>query len=78
MSNSSVLESDKNLFKAIDENDTTKMKNVLVEKTNVNILDETLMTPLQHASYKGNKDMVQMLLDHVSFYNIQFITHFGR
>lgn len=76
MSNTNVLESDKNLFKAIDENDTTKMKNVLVEKTNVNILDETSMTPLQHASYKGNKDMVQMLLDYVSFYNIQFITHF--
>jgi ankyrin repeat protein len=33
---------------------------------NVDIYDENGMTPLQHAAYKGNKEIVQMLLDQVS------------
>ncbi|XP_018330133.2 ankyrin repeat and MYND domain-containing protein 2 [Agrilus planipennis] len=56
-------ENEKKIFEAIEKNDVVSLKNLLVNKQNVNILDENLMTPLQHAAYKGNKEMVQALLD---------------
>ena len=35
------------------------------DKERVNNVDEHGMTPLQHAAYKGNKAMCQILLDYV-------------
>lgn len=61
-----LSETEKRIFEAIDKNDVSLLKTLLVGKQNVNILDENLMTPLQHAAYKGNKEIVQMLLDQVN------------
>ncbi|KAI4462247.1 ankyrin repeat and mynd domain-containing protein 2 [Holotrichia oblita] len=58
-----LSEDDKKIFHAIDKNDVILLRAALVDKRNVNILNENLITPLQHASYRGNKEMVQILLD---------------
>lgn len=63
--NQEVTDNKKNVFEAIDKNDVNTLKALLADKQDVNIFDENFMTPLQHAAYKGNKDMVQMLLDQV-------------
>lgn len=60
-----LSENDKAIFEAIDKNDVGSLKVLLLEKIDVNIIDENSMTPLQHASYKGNKEIVQLLLDQV-------------
>lgn len=58
---------DKTIFDAIAQNDLAEFKNILAQhKGNVDFFDENGMTALQHAAYKGNKDMVQLLLDRVS------------
>lgn len=60
-----LTDSEKGIFEAIDKNDVTRLKVLLSEVKDVNILDENAMTPLQHAAYKGNKEVVQLLLDQV-------------
>ncbi|CAG9759493.1 unnamed protein product [Ceutorhynchus assimilis] len=63
-SEKSLLPEDQKLFDTINNNDALLLKALLSEKPqNVNILDENNMTLLQHAAYKGNKDLVQILLD---------------
>lgn len=62
----------KNIFTAIESGDAIMLRTLLSEQIDVNIVDENLMTPLQHAAYKGNKEMVQMLLDYVGSENIDF------
>lgn len=57
--------SEKEIFSAIEMNDVTILKTLLANKKDVNIFDENLMTPLQHACYKGNLEMVHLLLDQV-------------
>ncbi|RZB45741.1 ankyrin repeat and MYND domain-containing protein 2 [Asbolus verrucosus] len=57
-------EAEKKIFAAIEAGDTVLLRTTLADQPNVNIVDENLMTPLQHAAYKGNKEMVQMLLDY--------------
>lgn len=60
----SLSPDEKKIFDAIEKNDVVLLKDLLTEKPlNVNVLDENKMTPLQHAAYKGNKDIVQILLD---------------
>lgn len=59
-------DAEKKLFEAIEKNDVLLLKTLLTEIKNVNIVDENSMTPLQHAAYKGNKEIVQLLLDQVS------------
>lgn len=54
------------IFGAIEKNNVVVLKTLLAEIKNVNFVDENSMTPLQHAAYKGNKEMVQILLDQVS------------
>lgn len=57
---------EKNIFDAIAQEDLTEFKNILAQhKGKVDFFDENGMTALQHAAYKGNKDMVQLLLDRV-------------
>lgn len=63
--NDSLNENEKKIFEAIDNNDVELLKNCLIQGQKVNICDGNSMTPLQHACYKGNKEMVQMLLDQV-------------
>lgn len=55
---------EKTIFDAIAQNDLVEFKNILAQhKGPVDFFDENGMTALQHAAYKGNKDMVQLLLD---------------
>lgn len=57
----------KTIFDAIAANDLEEFKNLLGQhKDSVDFFDENGMSMLQHAAYKGNKDMVQLLLDRVS------------
>jgi ankyrin repeat protein len=65
--NDEMSEIEKDIFAKIANNDANGLKNSLLQqKTKVDIYDENGMTPLQHASYKGNKEIVQMLLDQAS------------
>lgn len=65
----SMSDNEKKVFEAIVNNDAVLLKGLLTENPqNVNILDENQMTPLQHAAYKGNKELVQILLDQVRQY----------
>lgn len=60
----------KEIFEKINNNKPEDLKAILaVNKIKVDFVDENLMSPLQHACYKGNKEIVQMLLDHVSQLN---------
>ncbi|KAL0842349.1 hypothetical protein ABMA28_014471 [Loxostege sticticalis] len=55
---------EKTIFDAIAQGDLAEFKNILAQhKGGVDFFDENGMTALQHAAYKGNKDMVQLLLD---------------
>ncbi|KPJ05062.1 PREDICTED: ankyrin repeat and MYND domain-containing protein 2 [Papilio xuthus] len=55
---------EKSIFNAIAQEDLDEFKSILAHhKGSVDLFDENGMTALQHAAYKGNKDMVQMLLD---------------
>ncbi|XP_058830344.1 ankyrin repeat and MYND domain-containing protein 2 [Topomyia yanbarensis] len=54
----------RNIFDRISKNENSELKLALAQfKQSVDYVDENGMTPLQHASYKGNKDAVQLLLD---------------
>lgn len=65
--NDDMSDVEKDIFAKIANNDVNGLKNILVQqKIEVDIYDENGMTPLQHAAYKGNKEIVQMLLDRVS------------
>ncbi|KAJ0180718.1 hypothetical protein K1T71_004122 [Dendrolimus kikuchii] len=56
--------SEKSIFDIIAQGDLAEFKDFLAQrKGDVNFFDENGMTALQHAAYKGNKDMVQLLLD---------------
>lgn len=57
--------SEKEVFNTIEMNDIALLRTLLTHRKDVNIFDENLMTPLQHACYKGNLEMVQLLLDQV-------------
>ncbi|XP_045445891.1 ankyrin repeat and MYND domain-containing protein 2 [Melitaea cinxia] len=55
---------EKTIFNTIAQGDLTEFKNILAQhKGSVDFFDENGMTALQHAAYKGNKEMVQLLLD---------------
>jgi ankyrin repeat protein len=65
--NDDMSEVEKDIFAKISSNDINGLKNVLLQhKMKVDIYDENGMTPLQHAAYKGNKEIVQMLIDQAS------------
>uniref|UniRef100_A0AAG5D9K0 MYND-type domain-containing protein n=1 Tax=Anopheles atroparvus TaxID=41427 RepID=A0AAG5D9K0_ANOAO len=52
------------IFNRIAKNENSELRLLLSQyKSNVDFVDENGMTPLQHASYKGNKEAVQLLLD---------------
>lgn len=60
-----VEEGEKNIFYYISKNDVNGVKSLL-PSTRGDIFDEHGMTPLQHAAYKGNVAISQMLLDQVN------------
>lgn len=54
------------IFDKISNNDVAGVKTLLSQqKIQADICDKHGMTPLQHAAYKGNKELVQLLLDQV-------------
>lgn len=54
----------KTIFENITANDIASLKVLLSQPNfNVDFIDENGMTPLQHAAYKGNKEICQLLLD---------------
>lgn len=64
-SQTTLSDTEKKIFEAVEKNDVTALKTLLTTDQKVNIFDENSMTPLQHAAYKGNKEIVQILLDQV-------------
>lgn len=73
----------KEIYEKITKNEVEELKTLLSTcKTKLDFVDENGMSLLQHACYKGNKEIVQMLLDQVGyvclvlkelFDNIEFI-----
>lgn len=56
----------KELFDKISKNDYSAVKAILSSnKLKPEVCDENGLTTLQHAAYKGNKEMVRLLLDQV-------------
>lgn len=59
-------EESNDFFSKITKNDITGMTNDLkLGVAKVDTQDEHGMTPLMHAAYRGNKEMCEILLDHV-------------
>ncbi|XP_034945473.1 ankyrin repeat and MYND domain-containing protein 2 [Chelonus insularis] len=59
-----LSELQKDIFKRISNNETAELKALLAaNKIKIDFVDKNGMYPLQHAAYKGNKEIVQLLLD---------------
>ncbi|XP_076755313.1 ankyrin repeat and MYND domain-containing protein 2 [Xylocopa sonorina] len=60
----SLTDVQKQIFTKISNNEVSELKTLLAaNKIKMDFVDENGMSPLQHACYKGNKEIVQMLLD---------------
>lgn len=54
------------VFKAVTDGDVERVRNFFeIENVPIEIQDENGMTPLMHACWKGNKDMVKFLIKQV-------------
>ncbi|XP_053674817.1 ankyrin repeat and MYND domain-containing protein 2 [Anopheles nili] len=59
-----LTEDQQAIFNRIAKNENSELRLLLSQyKSSVDFVDENGMTPLQHAAYKGNKEVVQLLLD---------------
>lgn len=57
------------IFGRVGAGDTAGVQAILSEGTvNVNEVDEHGMTPLEHAAYRGNKEICRILLDCVGIF----------
>lgn len=62
----SLTDVQKNIFDTIPKGDVGELKTLLTQlQGTTDFVDENGMTPLQHACYKGNTELVQTLLDQV-------------
>ena len=60
----SLIEIQKKILEKISNNEVSELKTLLAaNKIKIDFVDENGMSPLLHACYKGNKEIVQMLLD---------------
>ncbi|XP_074106216.1 ankyrin repeat and MYND domain-containing protein 2 [Cotesia typhae] len=60
----SLSELQKQVFTHISNHESSELRTLLASnKMKIDFVDENGMSPLQHACYKGNKEIVQMLLD---------------
>lgn len=58
----------RDIFTKIGNNKVCELKTLLASnKVKIDFVDENGMSPLQHACYKGNMEIVQMLLDQVGY-----------
>lgn len=78
MLNADVLtEVQKKIFETIPKGDVGELKTLLAQlQGTADFVDENGMTPLQHACYKGNTELVQTLLDQVNSFSILFHVKF--
>ncbi|XP_054001583.1 ankyrin repeat and MYND domain-containing protein 2 [Hylaeus anthracinus] len=59
-----LIDVQKKIFEKIAKNEVSELKTILAaNKIKMDFVDNNSMSPLQHACYKGNKEIVQMLLD---------------
>lgn len=59
-------ETQKQIFDKIANSDNAELKLLLAQmKGSVDFTDENGMSPLQHAAYKGNLEVVKTLIDQV-------------
>jgi ankyrin repeat protein len=66
--NGNITDLQKDVFAKISKNEARELKRLLAKKKiKMDFVDENGMSPLQHACYKGNKEIVQMLLDQVGY-----------
>ena len=66
------------IFTKISQNEVCELKTLLAQnKLKIDFVDENGMSPLQHACYKGNTEIVQMLLDQV-ISCCQFVYNFDK
>lgn len=63
----------KKIFETIPKGDVGELKTLLTQlQGTADFVDENFMTPLQHACYKGNTELVQTLLDQVRLLRFKF------
>lgn len=67
--NSKLSAEQKEIMNAIETKNLEAFYKILAEnpKEDINFTDDDKMTPLQQAAYRGNTDMVKLLLKRVSF-----------
>jgi len=66
--NGNITDLQKDIFAKISKNEARELKRLLAKKKiKMDFVDENGMSPLQHACYKGNKEIVQILLDQVGY-----------
>lgn len=69
----------KQIFDAIAKNEIGELKTLLAQlQGTADFVDENGMTPLQHACYKGNTELVQLLLDQVSVKHIIALAMYAK
>lgn len=62
----SLTDVQKSIIESIPKGDVGELKTLLTQlQGTADFVDENGMTPLQHACYKGNTELVQILLDQV-------------
>lgn len=67
-STENLTEFQREIFEKISKNEVCELKTLLAQtKVKMDFVDENGMSPLQHACYKGNKEIVQLLLDQVGY-----------
>jgi len=54
----------KKLRESVNSGDVDQVRQILADGVNVDYADDDSMTPLQHAAYKGNLELCEMLLAH--------------
>ena len=63
-----LTEQQKEIYEKITKNEVEELKTLLAtNKMKLDFVDENGMNLLQHACYKGNKEIAQMLLDQVGY-----------
>lgn len=66
MNADSLTNVQKSIIESIPKGDVGELKTLLTQlQGTADFVDENGMTPLQHACYKGNTELVQILLDQV-------------
>lgn len=62
-----LITTEKEILDKVSSNDVNGIQSMFADLklVSVDFTDENGMTPLQHACYKGNKEIAQILLDQV-------------